>query len=89
MNKIYLDIDYREKAIIKLLNNKEIDANYTKNICNLYIGDFIIKKEDDTVGDAQKEQIIKSNLYYIIERKSVFDLAASIIDGRFREQKKD
>ena len=45
--------------------------NYTTK--NLLIGDFIIKTNEE--------------ITYIIERKSILDLSASIIDGRFREQK--
>ena len=43
------------------------------DILSLPIGDFIIEKEKDDI--------------YIIERKTISDLSASIKDGRFREQK--
>jgi len=68
---INLEIDYRERDIIELIKNEK-DVN--QKVCNLIIGDFIIKN--------QAEDIL-----YAIERKSVKDLCASIIDGRFREQK--
>lgn len=44
------------------------------NAMNLPIGDFVIRNQ---VGE----------IYFIIERKSIKDLCASIIDSRFREQK--
>lgn len=66
-----IEIDYREHDIIKLFE-KEKDIN-TK-VCNLIIGDFIIKNEKDEV-------------LFAIERKSVKDLCASITDGRHSEQK--
>jgi crossover junction endonuclease MUS81 len=69
--KIILEIDYREKAIIKHI--EENKPNITYKITNLPIGDFTFKEDDD--------------IHYIIERKTILDLAASITDGRFREQK--
>lgn len=85
---MYLFIDYREQAILRLLNivgesvkcseeittitHKNIQANI--KICNLDVGDFIIKDENNQICA-------------IIERKTCNDLCSSIIDGRFREQK--
>jgi ERCC4-type nuclease len=69
--EIILEIDYREKAIIKYFEDYKPDINYT--ITNLTIGDFVLKDPND--------------VYYIIERKTIMDLASSITDGRFREQK--
>lgn len=76
-NKILLEIDYREREIIEIFKNRNVQSsslsiNYTVN--NLIIGDFIFKKEDGSI-------------FYIIERKSIKDLCSSIMDGRFREQK--
>lgn len=68
---LLLEIDYREHDIIKLFENEK-DIN-TK-VCNLIIGDFIIKNEKDEI-------------LFVIERKSVKDLCASITDGRHSEQK--
>lgn len=65
-----LEIDYREIGIIELFKNTTI--NYT--VCNLIIGDFIIKNE---LGE----------ILFIIERKSFKDLAASILDNRLAEQR--
>lgn len=67
---MHLEIDYREKDIIRLLEKEE---HINQTVCNLAIGDFIIKKDDRIV--------------FIIERKSIADLCASIVDGRWREQK--
>lgn len=66
-----LEIDYRERDIIELIKDKK---EVNQIVCNLIIGDFIIKNQDNEI-------------LYAIERKSVKDLCASIIDGRFREQK--
>lgn len=72
MSEITLEIDYREKSIIKLIEDtNNFPFKYT--VCNLTIGDIVIKENDD--------------ILYIIERKTILDLAASITDGRFREQK--
>ena len=64
-----LEIDYREYNVIELIK----DADINQKVCNLIIGDFIIKKGEDVL--------------FVIERKSIKDLCASITDGRFREQK--
>ena len=69
--EIILEIDYREKAIIKHFEEFKPSIKYT--ITNLPVGDFVFKKNND--------------IYYIIERKTILDLASSITDGRFREQK--
>jgi len=70
---IILEIDYRESAIIKHFEEKTPSISY--KVCNLPIGDFIFKNSSD------------ESLIYIIERKTILDLASSITDGRFREQK--
>lgn len=71
---VSINVDYREHAIIDLIKNKETTLlmNYTTS--NLLIGDFVIKNE-------------KGEIFYVIERKTINDLASSITDGRFREQK--
>lgn len=66
-----LEIDFREKDIIELFKDVE-NINY--KVCNLIIGDFIIK---DKTG----------NILFAIERKSIKDLCASITDGRHSDQK--
>ena len=68
-------IDIREKDLIILIPNliEHYGFNYEIEIKNLALGDFIIE------DDSGKEIII-------IERKSLNDLAASIRDGRYREQ---
>lgn len=72
--QIILEIDYRETAIIKYFEQNKPSFNY--KVTNLNIGDFIFKLEDSD-----------DSLLYIIERKTILDLASSITDGRFREQK--
>jgi ERCC4-type nuclease len=71
-----LKIDYREIKLIELLNGlvKEEDKEKIKMVSeNLPLGDIII------CDDAGQEKAI-------IERKSLADLAASIRDGRYKEQ---
>jgi ERCC4-type nuclease len=67
-----LEIDYREIGIIELFNLSS--DGITPTVCNLIIGDFIIKNE---LGE----------ILFVIERKSIKDLCASIIDGRHSEQR--
>ena len=68
MNKVSLEIDYREKCLKDYFEEKPYC-----NIVNLTLGDIVIK--------------YKNNIVLVIERKSVEDLAASIRDGRHKEQK--
>ena len=69
-----IDIYYRENDIINLFEKEQINfSELNFKTCNLIIGDFIIKKDDDVL--------------FVIERKSVKDLCASIIDGRMSEQR--
>jgi ERCC4-type nuclease len=72
MSEITLEIDYREKSVIKLIEETN-NFPFKYNISNLIIGDFVIKQNEDVL--------------YILERKTIMDLSASITDGRFREQK--
>ena len=65
-----LEIDYRERDIIELF--KDTGINY--KVCNLIIGDFIIKNENQ-------------DILFVIERKSIKDLCSSILDGRLAEQR--
>lgn len=76
-------VDYREKKIIERLQETSTTqetetavlngVRVEYRIANLQVGDFIIEKDNNKV--------------LLIERKSIKDLCASIIDGRFREQK--
>ena len=72
-----IKIDYREKELIKLCETKLKMFNYGTKIQlkteNLNIGDILIQDGND-------------NNITIIERKSINDLAASIKDGRYKEQ---
>jgi ERCC4-type nuclease len=82
ITNLILEIDYRESCIIKLLNPKlQIKVSDTiyktgdllYKICNLDVGDFIFKRENQ--------------VYYIIERKTFKDLCSSIKDNRMNEQR--
>jgi ERCC4-type nuclease len=68
-----IEIDYRERDLIALFEKEINEEKVDFKVCNLLIGDFIIKKDE--------------NVLFVIERKSVKDLCASIIDGRHTEQK--
>ena len=70
-------IDNRERKVIDCISKKNIEYKLT----NLNIGDYIFAynpKEDNPQEDNPK---------VIIERKTVDDLASSIKDGRYKEQK--
>jgi len=68
---VSLEIDYREREILAKMEGYS-DINFTNQ--NLLIGDFIFRNE-------------RGEILLIIERKTIKDLCASIIDSRFREQK--
>lgn len=64
--------DYRENDIYNALISK------TKN-SNCYANNILIEKANLNIGDF----VIQN---FIIERKTLSDLAASILDGRYKEQ---
>lgn len=66
-----LVVDIRECGIIQVFKDKQLEGEFERE--SLPLGDFLFK-DDNTQ-------------YLIIERKTYEDLAASIVDGRFREQK--
>lgn len=68
-------IDICEKKIIKLIGalQNDFDLNIETEVQRLPLGDFIIQDDD-------------GNDIIIIERKSLADLASSIVDGRYAEQ---
>ena len=68
-----IKIDCREGQLIDLLNQKTKPDNIEIIKENLAIGDIIIND-------------ISNNNLVIIERKTVADLASSILDGRYKEQ---
>jgi ERCC4-type nuclease len=70
-----IKIDVREKKLIELLKSNEeiISKKYEISVETLNLGDIIISNDED------KELIL-------IERKSISDLASSIMDGRYSEQ---
>ena len=70
-----IKIDYREKELIKIIENLKEERKYNCEIeiLNLDLGDIII-------CDKTKEEKV------IIERKTLQDLASSIRDGRYNEQ---
>jgi ERCC4-type nuclease len=78
-----LEVDYREKKLIDLLNlanNSRLDK-IKITTPNLKVGDIILKYQ--YISKTKEETHYKM----IIERKSVSDLMSSIKDGRYKEQK--
>ena len=78
-----LEVDYREKKLIDLLNlanNSRLDK-IKITTPNLKVGDIILKYHH--ISKTKEETHYKM----IIERKSVSDLMSSIKDGRYKEQK--
>jgi ERCC4-type nuclease len=82
---IEIEIDYREKKIIDLLTVDKINIKTKKDkkdelnikTKNLDIGDIIL--------NIKKKDIVLFT--YLIERKSISDMLASVKDGRYKEQK--
>jgi len=74
---MFLLVDYREKWFFDDIEKhpKSIPTECIKSVA-LPVGDFVVSETEDF-----------TSAIYIIERKSISDLAASIVDGRFREQK--
>lgn len=75
-----VQIDYREKKLITLVNsilnnpkNEKLRKNIHIEVVNLDLGDI-------RIIDEQKNEIL------LIERKSINDLASSIVDKRYKEQ---
>lgn len=94
---MHLLIDYREKnAMQKLIDSLTSNPSITIlqnsfTITNLHLGDFQFIDDvstgslhEPTPPIAQNPEV---NMHMIIERKTVNDLAASIKDGRYMEQK--
>jgi crossover junction endonuclease MUS81 len=72
---IELFIDSREKNLLKIINDRDLD---------IYKDKIIIQNKQLDIGDIQ---IILENNLFIFERKTTNDLLASINDGRYKEQK--
>ena len=72
-----IKIDYREKTLKLLCENELVNNKYSINIqvdsVDLPLGDAILCDDD-------------GNEILMIERKTLHDLAASICDGRYKEQ---
>ena len=89
-------IDNREKDLIKLLEEKNIEFKCE----NLELGDILFEDTNDSllndslpIDSITNDSLLNDSLevkrteLLIIERKTVNDLMASIKDGRHREQK--
>ena len=90
---VKLVIDHREHDIISYCKEKSISFS----TCSLDVGDLLLTNETDAsnvdVSQIEVSQIEVSKpdatqpLKLVFERKTIADLAASIKDGRYREQK--
>jgi crossover junction endonuclease MUS81 len=76
---IILKVDNREQKIKELLIENKINTNYIKYE-NLEYGDFIFEIEGDSSENPNVPLLI-------IERKSLSDLASSLRDTRYKNQK--
>ena len=83
---MFLEVDYREKAIIQLLNQHGIEFKEK----NLLIGDIHITSPTSVGNTCNNTDNNTDNNcdvpILIIERKTLSDLAASILDKRYSEQ---
>lgn len=68
-----LEIDYRERHVLEELTKRFPDQHYDNRKENLPLGDWIFKEDTE--------------IRYLFERKTVQDLASSIHDGRYKNQK--
>ena len=90
---VKLVIDHREHDIISYCKEKSISFS----TCSLDVGDLLLTNETEVTNvdasqiEASKPEVsqIESTqpLKLVFERKTIADLAASIKDGRYREQK--
>ena len=74
-NKLLITIDMRETSLYNDIIDRDLD-NYKDNIQ--------IISENLLLGDIH---ITYKNMTHIFERKTLQDLQASILDGRYKEQK--
>lgn len=72
---MHLLIDYREKNAVQPIIDQLPSSAYT--LTNLHLGDFQF-----VIGSGNEQRPLM-----IIERKTINDLAASVKDGRYMEQK--
>ena len=74
-NNLVITIDARETTLYNDITGRDLD-DYTDKI--------EVVSENLTLGDIH---ITYKSLNYIFERKTLADLQASIVDGRYKEQK--
>jgi len=72
-------LDTREQDLIRILGTSEFQVK------QLPVGDIWIGITEETSATEAPKEITNGGL--IIERKSIRDLEASIVDGRYREQR--
>ncbi len=87
---MYLAVDFREHWFFNELDNKK--TTYVNDFVTLQLPEFKnvtfnIKKKTLDVGDFVIYSEDNDIPMLMIERKTIQDLSASIVDGRFREQK--
>ena len=74
-NKLLITIDIRETSLYNDIIDRDLD---------IYNNRIQINSENLLLGDIH---IIYKNITHIFERKTLQDLQASILDGRYKEQK--
>ena len=82
-----IKIDYREKQLVEhidriLKSNPKLQKNTTYELVSLEIGDISICYDKNNENDSNE----KEKEILLIERKTVNDLASSIVDKRYNEQ---
>ena len=76
-----IQVDYRESKLIDVLNKLVNDNNIGKEDINQHV---TLTQANLDVGDVKL--FFNEILLIILERKTISDLASSIIDGRYKEQ---
>lgn len=87
LNIMILYIDYRESWFIQKL--KDLTDTSIGKMCKITIGKNILEciVTNLEVGDFVIGNSLDNDIHLVIERKTYDDLASSITDGRFRQQK--
>lgn len=91
--EVVLIVDNREKrnqADLNYFFEKLVSNGIKTELRSLPLGDFVWvlrEKQNEAKPTKKKSQLKEYVIDFIIERKTADDLAASILDGRYEEQK--
>ena len=80
-----LHVDYRERELMACLEKRGVE--YTHG--SMEVGDILLGQISDHKEEEKEAKEAKDGVkgYLVIERKSMVDFEASILDGRYREQR--